>query len=90
LDLVRELLTVRREEIVPRVAQSSFANATADGDLLEATWSIGRGETLALLANVGGNSIGNPRPRTGTRPIWGGPVPARLRPWAVFWAIGAP
>jgi malto-oligosyltrehalose trehalohydrolase len=90
LDLVRELLAVRRQEIVPRIAQTSFGSATAEGDLLEATWSVGPGETLALLANVGGNSIGNPRPRTGARPIWGGPVPARLRPWSVFWAIGAP
>ncbi|MBV8743942.1 MAG: malto-oligosyltrehalose trehalohydrolase [Xanthobacteraceae bacterium] len=90
LDLVRELLSVRRQEIVPRVAQSSFASATADGDLLEATWSIGRAETLALLANLGGSSIGNPRPRTSARPIWGGPAPPRLRPWSVFWAIGAP
>jgi malto-oligosyltrehalose trehalohydrolase len=90
LDLVRELFAVRRQEIVPRIAQSSFASANAEGDLLEATWSISRGETLALLANLSANSIGNPRPRTGARPIWGGPAPARLRPWSVLWAIGAP
>ncbi len=90
LDLVRELLAVRRQEIVPRIAKSAFASATVDGDLLEAIWPIGRDETLALQANLGGNSIGNPHPRTGARPIWGGPAPARLRPWSVFWAIGAP
>ncbi len=89
LDLVRELLTVRRQEIVPRIAQSAFASATADGDLLEATWSTGSNETLALQANLGGTSIGNPRRATDARPIWGGPAPARLRPWSVFWAIGA-
>jgi maltooligosyltrehalose trehalohydrolase len=87
---VRELLTVRRQEIVPRINKSAFGSATADGDLLEATWPIGRGETLVLQANLGGTSIGNPRPRTGARPIWGGPPRARLRPWSVFWAIGAP
>jgi maltooligosyltrehalose trehalohydrolase len=90
LDLVRELLAVRRQEIVPRIAESAFASASCDGDLLEAIWSIGRSELLMLRANLGGNSIGNSRPRTGARPIWGGPVPARLRPWSVFWAIGAP
>jgi malto-oligosyltrehalose trehalohydrolase len=90
LDLVRELLTVRRQEIVPRIAKSSFASAAADGDLLEATWSVGHGETLSLQANLGGTSTGNLRPATGARPIWGGPAPARLRPWSVFWAIGAP
>jgi malto-oligosyltrehalose trehalohydrolase len=90
LDLVRQLLAVRRQEIVPRLTQSAFGNASANGDLLEANWTLGRGETLTLLGNLGGIGLGNPRHRVPARPIWGGPAPALLRPWSVFWAIGAP
>jgi maltooligosyltrehalose trehalohydrolase len=89
LTLVRELLAIRRREIVPRLAGAAFGDAdAADNGLLRAHWRIGGGATLHLLANLSDQSLA---PRTGTTgtTIWGGDPRDSLPPWSVFWHIGA-
>jgi maltooligosyltrehalose trehalohydrolase len=89
LALVRELLTVRRREIVPRLAGAKFATARCDDDVLTADWWLADSQVLRLLANL---SDRNPKPPGNfrpLRPIWGGAPPAKLPPWSVFWSIGA-
>ena len=53
LALVRELLAIRRREIVPRLAGAAFGDAhAADDGLLTAHWRMGDGATLQLVANL--------------------------------------
>ena len=88
LTLVRDLLDVRRREIVPRLPGASFgtANVTDDG-LLTASWRMNEGSTLRLTANLSSIEIAHPAAVTGT-PIWGGDSGDRLPPWSVTWRIG--
>ena len=89
LALVRELLTVRRREIVPRLAGVKFATSRCDNDVLTADWSLADNQLLRLLANL---SDRNPKPPGNfrpLRPIWGGEPAAMLPPWSVSWSIGA-
>jgi 1,4-alpha-glucan branching enzyme len=51
LVLVRELLAIRRREIVPRLAGAAFGDArAADSGLLTARWRMGAGETMPSLS----------------------------------------
>jgi 1,4-alpha-glucan branching enzyme/maltooligosyltrehalose trehalohydrolase len=55
--LIRELLEIRKREIVPRLPGMAAMNATATtrGERgLEAAWTLGDGSRLLLLANLGG------------------------------------
>ena len=53
LALVRDLLKIRRQEIVPRLANATFGEAYADENgLLTAHWRMGDGATFRLLANL--------------------------------------
>ncbi len=89
LALVRRLLGIRAQEIAPRLAGAAFGQAEAAGNgLLTASWRMGDGATLRLIANLSaadldrtGNAIG--------RPIWGGEPAATLPPWSVFWRVEA-
>ncbi|HEY9360859.1 MAG TPA: malto-oligosyltrehalose trehalohydrolase, partial [Xanthobacteraceae bacterium] len=54
LALVRDLLAIRRREIVPRLADASFAATELEACVLIADWSLGDGDTLRLLANLSG------------------------------------
>ena len=89
LTLVQQLLAVRRREIMPRLAGASFGEAhAADDGLLTASWRMGDGATLRLLANLSNGAIARNRSETpGTR-IWGGATGDLLPPWSVFWHIG--
>ncbi|OIQ71872.1 malto-oligosyltrehalose trehalohydrolase [mine drainage metagenome] len=86
LALVRELLAVRRREIVPRLAGAAFGEAhAADNNLLTANWRLGDGARLELVANLSSGAIAV-RPReTKGRPIWGGAPDDVTGPWSVFW-----
>jgi maltooligosyltrehalose trehalohydrolase len=89
LALVRELLTIRRRDIVPRLAGAKFATARCDDDVLTTDWWLADSQVLRLLANL---SDRNPKPPGNfrpLRPIWGGAPPAKLPAWSVFWSIGA-
>jgi maltooligosyltrehalose trehalohydrolase len=90
LALVRQLLAIRRQEIVPRLAGAAFGDAqAADNGLLMARWRMGDGATLRLLANLSNRAIAHqPGETTGT-PIWGGEVSDPIPPWSVFWRLDA-
>jgi maltooligosyltrehalose trehalohydrolase len=89
LKLVRELLAIRRREIVPRLAGAGFRDALAlDNGLLRAEWPMGDGTSLHLLANLSDRAIASGRwSWTGTI-IWGGRLNEALSPWSVHWRIG--
>ena len=74
LALVRDLLAIRRREIMPRLAGAAFGEAhAADNGLLTASWRMGDGATLSLLANLSDQDDRRSRTAnaTGTL-IWGG------------------
>ena len=88
LALVQRLLAMRRREITPRLAGGRFGDADA-ADLLTASWRMGDGATLRLLANLSPRAIAHkPGETTGT-PIWGGETHEVIPPWSVFWHLGA-
>src|ERR1700730_17394636 len=90
LSLVRQLLAIRRQEIVPRLSGAAFGDAqAADNALLTAHWRMGDGATLRLLANLSNRAIAHqPGETTGT-PIWGSEFSDPLPPWSVFWRLDA-
>ena len=88
LTLVRDLLSVRRREIVPRLAGARFGDASVEDDgLLSAHWRMGDGTLLHLLANLSDRVINFETGMTGTK-IWGGDLSDAISPWAVHWHIG--
>ena len=89
LTLVRDLLKVRRHEIVPRLAGAAFGQARAgDNRLLTAHWRMGDGATLRLLANLSDQAISHAPDETKGTLIWGSELGASVPPWTVFWRIG--
>jgi maltooligosyltrehalose trehalohydrolase len=88
LALVQELLSIRQQEIVPRLAGAAFGNAhAADNGLLTAHWRMGDGATLHLLANLSDQAVAQEAVTAGTK-IWGADLGTSLLPWSVFWHIG--
>ena len=90
LALVQELLAIRRQQIVPRLAGACFGSAqAADNGLLTADWRMGDGAILRLTANLSSGEIaGRPGDGTGAA-IWGGEPGDRLPPWSAFWQLEA-
>jgi maltooligosyltrehalose trehalohydrolase len=88
LALVRKLLELRREHIVPRLRNLLHNDAHAEwrDGVMTAGWGLGDGE-LALLANLGNEPRDRPAQAGRGRAIWGGAPPLRLPPWSVFWSI---
>ena len=89
LALVRDLLAVRRREIVSRLAGASFAAARLEAAVLIADWSLGDGDTLRLLANLSDGEAARPRNFQPLRPIWGAEPGPLLPAWSVSWSMGA-
>jgi len=88
LTLVRDLLKVRRQEIVPRLLGTAFGEAAATGRLLTAHWRLGDGAKLHLIANLSDEAIGHaPGASAGTL-IWGSELGDSVPPWTVLWRIG--
>ena len=88
LALVRELLAIRRREIVPRLAGAGFGDAYAtDNGSLTAHWLMGDGATLHLLANLSDQAVAH-HETAGTK-IWGGDASDSLPRWSVFWRLEA-
>jgi maltooligosyltrehalose trehalohydrolase len=88
LKLVRDLLSVRRQEIVPRLVRARFGDASAeDNGLLSARWRMGDGTLLHLLANLSGQATNFQTEVAGTK-IWGGDLSDVISPWSVHWHIG--
>jgi len=89
LALVRDLLAIRRREIVPRLAGASFGDAhAADNSSLTAHWRMGDGATLQLVAGLSSNEIARKTIAASGTPIWGGEAGDSMPPWSVFWRIG--
>jgi maltooligosyltrehalose trehalohydrolase len=89
LTLVRELLSIRHREIVPRLAGARFGDASAgDNGLLSAHWRMGDGTRLQLLANLSDQGIDSRPELTGSQ-IWGDDTGRSIAPWSVIWRIGA-
>jgi maltooligosyltrehalose trehalohydrolase len=85
LALVTELLATRRAQIVPRLARGvKPGEGSFKGPVLIARWPA-EGGMLELLANLSTASAPRPHAPAGT-PIWGGPPPADLPPWGVYWS----
>jgi maltooligosyltrehalose trehalohydrolase len=88
LALARELLSIRRREIVPRLAGAAFGDAAAsDEGLLMANWRMGDGATLGLLANLAQEPIAHDAQQAAGRSIWGGEAGKLLPPWSVHWLL---
>lgn len=89
LALVRDLLAIRRREIIPRLAGAAFGKAdTADNGLLTASWRMGDGTTLSLLANLSDRDIPRPGGESKGTLIWGSELSGSIPPWSVFSRIG--
>jgi len=89
LALVRDLLAVRKREIIPRLPGSSFGQAkAAESRLLRADWRMGDGASLRLAANLSPHEIGRNIETAGVV-IWGGTSPGKMPPWSVFWYLDA-
>jgi maltooligosyltrehalose trehalohydrolase len=89
LALVRDLLAVRRREIVPRLGGARFATARLEAAVLIADWSLGDGDILRLLANLSDGDAARPRNSQPLRPIWGAEPGPLLPAWSVSWSMGA-
>jgi malto-oligosyltrehalose trehalohydrolase len=91
LMFVRDLLRIRRTELVPHLAGSTFGRAKMlqEDRLLIAYWTLGNGVPLHLRANISGHAIADHTDSMPGRPIWGGATPAFLPAWSVFWSMGA-
>ena len=90
LALVRELLAIRRREIVPRLAGATFGDAqTADNGLLTAHWRMGDGATLQLSANLSENEMTRAPGRTTGGLIWGNDTGETMSSLSVLWHLGA-
>ncbi|MDR6661520.1 malto-oligosyltrehalose trehalohydrolase [Tardiphaga sp. 37S4] len=88
LTLVRELLALRKQHIVPRLAGARFGQAEASDDgLLTAFWTMGDGSRLHLMANLSDKAVNAAPPSTGTT-IWGNTTTGVGTPWSVVWRIG--
>jgi maltooligosyltrehalose trehalohydrolase len=89
LALVRELLAIRRREIVPRLPGTSFGKAQADRDgLLTAHWRLGDGKTLTLTANLSDREIAHSAGAPKGTQIWGRALMESMPAWSVRWHIG--
>jgi maltooligosyltrehalose trehalohydrolase len=90
LGLVRDLLSVRRDRIVPLLAELAFdpRSTRRDGTLLRAGFTHPR-RRLLLLANLSDETAGRPADWLDGEPVWGGTPDATLPPWSVFWSIGS-
>jgi malto-oligosyltrehalose trehalohydrolase len=88
LALVTKFLTERRARVVPRLAGSAVVEgrASVDGAVLTAAWRLADGSELRLNANLSGEQAARPVSAAATpKIIWGGEMPERLPPWAVYW-----
>jgi maltooligosyltrehalose trehalohydrolase len=89
LDMVRELLRIRRQEIVPRLAGAAFGKAEAAGNgLLTAEWRMGDGTALRLAANLSDQTISHASAETRGTLIWGSELGDSVPAWTVLWRIG--
>jgi malto-oligosyltrehalose trehalohydrolase len=91
LKLVRELLAVRKDKIVPRLPGATFGDAYVTGqDLLTAHWRMGDDATLRLTANLSDRAMPHLSDSAGGATIWGIEADGSLPPWSVSWRLETP
>ena len=89
LGLVTELLSVRRQHIVPCCAGARFGNATiSDNGLLTAYWMLIDGTALSVAANLTNAPMTDGLIKSSAVPIWGGDSSGAMAAWHVSWRIG--
>lgn len=90
LKLVRDLLTIREQQIVPRLSAIAFENAevTTEG-LLTVRWAFDGG-SLNLAANLSDKALPAPEIETSSHVVWGQRPLGTMPRWSVVWAIGGP
>ena len=89
LTLVQDLLAIRRQQIVPRLAGAAFGEAhAASNGLLTANWRMGDGAMLRLAANLSDQAISQPSDGARGTLIWGSELSDSVPPWSVRWHIG--
>jgi len=90
LELIRQLLAIRHREITPRLAGATFGEAQADDNgFLTASWRMGDGATLRLVANLSNATTARKSGEVGGAAIWGGEADTAMPPWSVFWRLEA-
>ena len=89
LGLVRDLLRLRWQQIVPRLAGAAFGEAGVVQDqLLNANWRMGDGATLTLLANLSDRDVTHSPAKSAGTLLWGSELNERVPPWSVVWRLG--
>jgi maltooligosyltrehalose trehalohydrolase len=88
LTLVRDLLKVRRQQIVPRLAGAAFGEAHVAGRLLTAHWRMGDGASLQLVANLSDQAVSHPAGIPAGTLIWGSELGDSVPPWTALWRLG--
>jgi malto-oligosyltrehalose trehalohydrolase len=88
--LVKRLLDIRRTAIAPYLESARFRDSELQMStrLLAASWTLGKGQSLALLANLSDRPVPRGAPIPRCTPLWGGEPAATLPPWSVFWSTG--
>jgi 1,4-alpha-glucan branching enzyme/maltooligosyltrehalose trehalohydrolase len=100
LELYRELLALRRREIVPRLKHMAGHQATytlLDERALSVQWDLDDGSRLFLLANLGDESVAVVVREADfshtlytTHTKWLTPIDVEtLPPWSVIWSLGS-
>jgi malto-oligosyltrehalose trehalohydrolase len=90
LALVRDLLAIRRREIVPRLAGAAFDKAqAAENGLLAASWRMTDGTSLQLQANLSKAEVACEAGGVRHTKIWGEEPGKIMPPWSVVWRLGA-
>jgi malto-oligosyltrehalose trehalohydrolase len=89
LALVRELLEIRRREIVPRLPGARFGSARRSGCVISADWKMGDGSLLEVVANLSKQTASRSTRVGELLTIWTNAEPDRLPPWSVCWTIRA-
>jgi maltooligosyltrehalose trehalohydrolase len=87
--LYRQLLDLRRREIVPRLTgtQSFAARYRCEGRSLSVEWDLADGSHLMLIANLA-PARAEPLTKPLGQLIWGeAPQTGPLAPWTVLWSI---
>ncbi len=91
VNFYRELLSVRRREIIPRLKGAQCGQyEVLDAGAVRVRWRMGDGAQLTLTANLGPADLTIPTAPVG-RPLWGSAAgnAGALAPWSVIWAIEA-
>jgi maltooligosyltrehalose trehalohydrolase len=91
VSLYRELLSVRRREIVPRLKGAQGGRYEILGaSAVSVRWRMGDGAWLSLTANLSPKSLISQTAPTG-RLLWGAAIEndSAFAPWSVRWSIEA-